>query len=255
MTLNKKYILITRPIEQADYLSRLILDNDGISVKFPTIDIQPLDKTKELIANFNNIKDSDILIFISRNAVRVAVDRFITDINMFKNIKIIGVGSGTMGELEKSNFKNIIYSEQSDSEGVLNLSDMQSEKIKSKKIFIIRGVGGRELLVKGLKERGADVECIEIYKRCLTKYNKNQLDKLWYKRKPDAAIVTSNDILDNLTNILEDDKKQLLSTPLIVMSDRIAEYARNIGFISKISIVKEKSDDGIFQCLLKLVGD
>ncbi|MFL2556321.1 MAG: hypothetical protein ACJ0Q4_05770 [Gammaproteobacteria bacterium] len=39
MTLNKKYILITRPIEQADYLSRLILDNDGISVKFPTIDI------------------------------------------------------------------------------------------------------------------------------------------------------------------------------------------------------------------------
>ncbi|MFL2556347.1 MAG: uroporphyrinogen-III synthase, partial [Gammaproteobacteria bacterium] len=128
MTLNKKYILITRPIDQADYLSRLILDNDGISVKFPTIDIRPLDKTKELIMNFNKIKDSDILIFVSRNAVRVAVDGFIRDINIFKNIKIIGVGAGTMGELEKTNFKNIIYSEQSDSEGVLNLSDMQSEK-------------------------------------------------------------------------------------------------------------------------------
>ena len=255
MTLKNKRILITRPNEQADSLCELISNHGGISVRFPAVKIQPIDKTDKLIKCFDEISKYDFIIFISRNAVRVAVDRFITDINMFKNIKIIGVGSGTMGELEKSNFKNIIYSEQSDSEGVLNLSDMQSEKIKSKKIFIIRGVGGRELLVKGLKERGADVECIEIYKRCLTKYNKNQLDKLWYKRKPDAAIVTSNDILDNLTNILKDDKKQLLSTPLIVMSDRIAEYARNIGFISKISIVKEKSDDGIFQCLLKLVGD
>jgi len=39
------------------------------------------------------------------------------------------------------------------------------------------------------------------------------------------------------------------------MSERVAEYARKKGFVSTISVVREKSDDGILTSLLELFED
>ena len=82
MTLNKKRILITRPTEQADTLSQLISSNDGVSIQLPTIQIRPLEKTKELLKDINDLKFSDFIIFVSRNAVKVAFDNFLNNIEI-----------------------------------------------------------------------------------------------------------------------------------------------------------------------------
>ena len=110
MTLNKKRILITRPTEQADTLSQLISSNDGVSIQLPTIQIRPLEKTKELLKDINDLKLSDFIIFVSRNAVKVAFDNFLNNIEIFSSIKIVALGPGTMRELAASGFKDIIYS-------------------------------------------------------------------------------------------------------------------------------------------------
>ena len=39
------------------------------------------------------------------------------------------------------------------------------------------------------------------------------------------------------------------------MSERVAEHARKKGFISTITVVKEKSDDGILTSLFELFED
>ena len=167
MTLNKKRILITRPTEQADTLSQLISSNDGVSIQLPTIQIRPLEKTKELLKDINDLKLSDFIIFVSRNAVKVAFDNFLNNIEIFSSIKIVALGPGTMRELAARGFKDIIYSNQADTEGLLMLKEIQDKRISGKKVSIVRGVGGRELLARNLKERGANVKYIDIYKLSL----------------------------------------------------------------------------------------
>lgn len=255
MTLNKKRILITRPTEQADTLSQLISSNDGVSIQLPTIQIRPLEKTKELLKDINDLKLSDFIIFVSRNAVKVAFDNFLNNIEIFSSIKIVALGPGTMRELAARGFKDIIYSNQADTEGLLMLKEIQDKRISGKKISIVRGVGGRELLARNLKERGANVKYIDIYKRSLPHYDQTELDEVWCKKKPDIILVTSIDILDNLMILFKNYKNELLDTPLVVISDRVSKYAKKNGFISKICIVKEKEDSGIFQCLLEIAGE
>ena len=41
----------------------------------------------------------------------------------------------------------------------------------------------------------------------------------------------------------------------MTMSERIADYAKQKGFISKIFVAKEKNDDGILTGLIELFGD
>ena len=153
----------------------------------------------------------------------------------------------------KLKFLNIIFPrDNADSEGLLNLGEMQSDNVSDKNILIIRGVGGRELLAKSLKKRGAIVDCIEIYERKLPEYEEHEINKIWHDNNPDAVVVTSNEVLNNLIVLLNSKTKKLFSIPLVTMSERIAEYARKKGFVSTIFVVKEKSDDGILTSLLEL---
>ncbi len=256
MKLNNKRILITRPGQQADHLSNLITNYGGISVKFPTVEIQPLGRTDELTEYFNRIDSYDFIIFISRNAAEIAIKKFVSNINLIRDIQLVAIGSGTAKVVSSSSLKNIIFPrDNADSEGLLNLEEMQSNKISDKKILIIRGVGGRELLADSLKKRGAIIDCIEIYERKLPRYEEHEINKAWHDNNPDAVVVTSKEVLNNLIVLLKNDTKELFITPLVTMSERIAEYARKKGFVSTISVVREKSDDGILTSLLELFED
>ena len=256
MTLQNKRILITRPNEQADSLCKLISNHGGVSVRFPTIKIQPIVKTDKLIKCFNEISKYDFIIFISRNAVKITIDHFIDNIDVFRDTQIIAIGPGTAEELIARGLTDIICpGSQTDSKALLDLKEMQSNTITNKQILIIRGKGGRELLADSLETRGANINYVEVYKRCLPEYGVHEIGNAWHKKKPDVVVVTSNEILNNLISLLSDDKKKLFSTPLVTMSERIAECARKEGFISKIGVAREQNDDGILAGLLELVED
>ena len=256
MKLKNKRILITRPDQQTEHLSSLITDYGGVSVKFPTVEIQPLGKTNELTEYFNQIDSYDFIIFISRNAAEIAIMQFVSNINLIRDIQLVAIGPGTAKALSSSGLKNIIFPrDNADSEGLLNLEEMQSNKISDKKFLIIRGVGGRELLADSLKKRGAIIDCIEIYERKLPRYEEHEINNVWHDNNPDAVVVTSKEVLNNLIVLLKNDTKELFTTPLVAMSERVAEHARKKGFISTITVVKEKSDDGILNSLFELFED
>jgi len=256
MKLNNKRILITRPNQQADHLSSLITNYGGISVKFPTVEIQPLSRTNELTECFNRIGRYNFIIFISRSAAKIAIEQFVKNVDLIKHIQLVAIGPSTAKELSSYNLKNIIFPlDDADTEGLLNLEEMQSDNVSDKNILIIRGIGGRQLLAKSLKERGAIVDYIEIYERKLPVYEEHEINKIWHDNNPDAVVVTSNEVLNNLIVLLNNNTKKLLTIPLVTMSERIAEYAREKGFVSTISVVREKSDDGILTSLLELFED
>ena len=163
MSLKKKRILVTRPKHQADHLCKLISSNGGEAIAFPTIDIQPINESDKSLVKSNAFSEYDFIIFISRNAVEIAFDRYLSLARLPAHIKIFAIGAGTADVLLARNIKNVIHAGvQADSKAFLNLSQMQKRRLKDKKVLIIRGIGGRQCLADNPKSRGAAVVYAEV---------------------------------------------------------------------------------------------
>jgi len=105
----------------------------------------------------------------------------------------------------------------------------QLQDVSGQHILIVRGDGGREKLKETLEQRGATVEYIEAYRRQLPKRNPANLIQNW-AAMAEVVTVTSNQVLDNLFTLLGEDAASLLQkTPLLVVSQRMAEHATERG--------------------------
>lgn len=257
VTLDKKRILVTRPKHQADHLCGLITANGGQAIAYPTIEIQPVKKPDKILVRSNSLNDFDYIVFVSRNAVMVAFDQYSSLVSLPEHIKVFAIGASTAQTLTSLNIANVIHSGlQADSEALLDLSEMQQERLTGKKILIVRGSGGREHLADNLKNRGALVDYAEVYKRCLPEYDIKHSHNIWQNTKPDAIVVTSNDGLKNLVHLTSEiDQQHLFTTPLVLMSSRSDSLAKELGFISITSIATDKNDEGLMTALLDLVGE
>lgn len=257
VTLNNKRILVTRPEHQAERLCHLISNADGESILFPTIEIKLILDSEKLLNCFKHISEYDFIIFVSRNAVAGVFDHYLSPDLLSAQIQLLAIGAGTAAVMAERNMTDVLHAGvQADSESLLQLPELQSEFIQEKKILIVRGVGGRELLADGLKARGALVDYAEVYERCLPEYEKQQCHEIWQKEKPDAIVVSSNEGLNNLLKLtLESDRECLFNTPLVVMSARTADLAKDKGFVMGIGVAKDKNDEGLVTALLDLVGD
>lgn len=258
VTLNNKRILVTRPEHQADQLCNLIENSGGIPVRYPTIDIRSISNSNKLSDIFNQIDQYDLVIFVSRNAVAAVFQEYLNKDDLASDgIQILAIGTGTAAALSELSLMNVLHAGvQADSESLLLLPELDSELVRNKKVLIVRGVGGRELLADNLKKRGALVDYAEVYQRVLPEYDLELSSEVWQNKQPDAVIISSNEGLENLLKLTtNEDQQKLFNTPLIVMSARNAELAKKTGFVSRIGIAKEKNDDGLLQVLLELVGE
>ncbi len=257
VTLNNKRILVTRPRYQADRLCELISNNGGQAVSFPTIEIKPVTESEKLLARFNNINEYNFVIFVSRNAVKMAFDLYLGESGLPDHVQLVAIGAGTADALADRNITNVLHAgTQADSESLLQLAELQRERLLDKKILIVRGIGGREFLADNLKARGASVDYAEVYLRCLPEYEMKDSHEIWQDNKPEAVIVSSNEGLNNLVSLTsENDQQQLFSTPLVAMSTRTAVHAKVLGFISETRVANDKNDEGLMSALLELIGD
>lgn len=257
VTLDKKRILVSRPKHQAEHLCELITANGGQAIAYPTIEIQPVKDPDKILVRENAFSEFDIIVFVSRNAAKMAFDHYLSLASLPVHIKVFAIGAGTAETLSSLNIKNVIHAGvHADSEALLNLPEMQKERLAGKKVLIIRGVGGREYLADNLKSRGASVDYAEVYKRCLPEYDVKDSHNIWQDIKPDAIVITSNDGLNNLVHLTpETDQPQLFTTPLVLMSARSDNLAKELGFVSVTGIAIDKNDEGLLSVLLDLVGE
>ena len=239
-------VVVTRPRKQAERLCRLIEAKGGETILFPTLEILEPVKTKQLISILNRLKQFDWAIFVSVNAVKGATR--LIGAKLPTRLKLAAVGNTTRTAIEQQWQQPVICPSQgSNSEALLATQELQ--EIEGQKIAIFRGQGGRELLAQALNKRGATVEYAEVYRRAKPNANPAELAK----RQPgiDLITATSNESLQNLYEMT--DFKQhdwLLSKQLIVMSERTATLARQLGFRSPAVIAKESNDQGLVNAML-----
>ncbi len=250
--LQHQHIVITRPIDQAHQLSSKIKQVGGTPWMFPLIAIAPLDDYTQFEQQIEHIETCDWLIFISSNAVQNAMPRILSKYpTLPPTTKCAAIGPTTASKLRNFGVNNTLTPQlRFDSESLLALPEMQA--VQGKKIMIVRGVGGRELMADKLKERGAEVCFAECYCRVNPQQNAYFLDNLWKNNQLNAIVVTSSEAMRYLLDMTLNQHDWLQQVTLCVNHARIAELPMKHGL--KVSIATAPGDEAILDCLTTVLS-
>ncbi|QDE47549.1 uroporphyrinogen-III synthase [Enterobacter hormaechei] len=114
----------------------------------------------------------------------------------------------------------------------------------------MRGNGGRELLGETLRERGADVTFVECYQRCAKHYDGAEEAMRWHARGINTLVVTSGEMLQQLWSLIPLWYREnwLLRCRLLVVSERLANHARELGW-QDIRIAENADNDALLRAL------
>lgn len=247
-------ILITRPAPECYQLARQ-LNAAGISaIAQPLLDIQPGTQIPTLISQLNRLQPGDFLIAVSVHAVNLAHNYLTTQgASWPKNVHYMAVGHKTATALtECCGCDVLVPQSRCDSEGLLELSALAQAQVQSRRVLILRGNGGRELIYQTLQQRGAKVSYCETYLRSWIPLDGAQQCQEWQSRHVSALVITSGEQLAHLSSLIPDDNKAwFLQCHLFVPSQRIADQARMLGFCT-ISTVGSAANNHLFTTLSKI---
>ncbi|MDJ0738715.1 MAG: uroporphyrinogen-III synthase [Gammaproteobacteria bacterium] len=245
-------VLVTRPAQQSTRLCELIERAHGRPVRFPALEILgPVDKHAAR-AQLDAARDADLLIFVSANAVQYAFPLLPDQLPL--DIGVAAVGSATARALREVGLDPTQVPERMDSEGLLALPALRD--MTGRTVFVLRGNGGRELIRDTLEARGADVRQVEVYRRRLPQRPAatDNLVRGW-SQLVDVVTASSQAILDNLFTLLGDDGVQhLRDTPLVVVSQRLAEHAAARG-CAVVHVAASARDDDVVDTLCAVNDD
>lgn len=238
-------VLVTRPAHQAEELCRAIEQSGGRAVRFPVLEIVAMEDSEVLNQIVERLESFDIAVFISPNAVNKAVNLVQASRPFPSSLKLAAVGRASAKAIASCGLEvDLFPATRFNSEALLAMDEMQD--VAGKRIVIFRGDGGREILAETLKARGAHVEYAEVYRRVKPKSDVTHLMRHWARGEIDIITVTSNEGLRNLYDMVGQLGRQWLrKSPLVVVSDRAAELAQELGFKQKPIIAERASDEAI----------
>ena len=250
-------IVNTRPARQAAELSSLLEENYFKVIELPLIEIKENLSDDNVLQYHKHIEKTDLLIFISANAVIFYFKYFM--LSAMTPVAVIGKSTAKVFAQYAGRKADIIPENGSDSENLLQHPDLEHYCLKQKrknKILIVRGQGGREYLAQQLRKKQAQVDYLEVYKRICPKYKAIYLydlwHNIWHKNAIGFMIITSAQSLDNLLQITNKLQKSLiLNRDMLVIHNNIREKALNYGFSGKILVSQNASNNAILQTLLE----
>jgi uroporphyrinogen-III synthase len=252
MNLAGTRVLVTRPEHQAHDLIRAIRKAGGVPVPFPVLAIKPSRYpaiAADNLASLGEYKGLDILIFVSPNAVDNALP-LLPPQGTPAEPRMAAVGLSTAATMEQAGLSvDIVPRGSTGSDALLKTEEMQD--VKGKHVIIVRGEGGRNHLGKVLEQRGAMVQYAEVYRRTLPDDSpKDQFSALCVTPGLDLCLATSNQSIKNLYELAgEQGCPQLLSLPLIVVSERGLALARELGFCADVLVAHSADDDSLLEAI------
>ena len=245
-----KTIVVTRPQAQAAPLAEAIVAVGGNPLLFPLLEIFPAADPAPLQALAGRLADYDFAVFVSPNAVEHALPVLLATAAWPETLRPVGVGPGTASALAAHGVAGCLLPQgRYDSEALLELPEFSADRIAGRRVLILRGDGGRELLADTLRARGARVDCVACYRRSGPPGDVALLLDAWRAGRLQAFAVSSSEALRHLLALLDDEGRgHLAATPLFVPHARIAAGARALG-LDKI-ILTGPADAGLLAGLV-----
>ncbi len=237
-------VLITRASHQAQGFIDACKDLGYNTTHLPCIEISAIDNTPSLDA----IDTADLVLLTSVNAIDYA--------HQLRRLpwpaKTTGIGNVSTAWLAKLGQQQIQQAEPPfTSEGFVD----HLKQSDVKKLVVIKGDGGRNVIQSACIELGIECTTIEVYKRILPHHHSDDVNALLTSNLPTVICATSNEVLQNLLKLVPDAlQPQLLSLPLIVNSERSLSLARELGFTNDVLVADPPGDKGQLQALQQITA-
>ncbi|XHU95615.1 MAG: uroporphyrinogen-III C-methyltransferase [cyanobacterium endosymbiont of Rhopalodia gibba] len=166
-------VLVTRAAEQSSQFSLMLQQQGARVIEMPALEIIPPLSWKGLDHDIEKLSSFDWLIFTSANGIKFFFQRLETlgkDVRALAGIKLAVVGRKTAYVLKKYGLKPDFIPPDFVAD---SLVENFPESLENKNILFPRvETGGRDFLVKKLKQQGAQVSEIATYQsRCPDKIN------------------------------------------------------------------------------------
>ncbi|WLI29332.1 uroporphyrinogen-III synthase [Pseudomonas rhodesiae] len=220
-------VLLTRPAEESAALATVLSDVGIYSSSLPLLDIEPLPITPDQQALLRDLGRYCAVIVVSKPAARLALqqlDRHWSEVPWFS------VGAATAQVLADQGYTVHYPHTGDDSEALLELSALREAIARpDARVLILRGEGGRELLAERLRERGASVDYLELYRRFLPTYDTGVLMQRIQLERLNGVVVSSGQGFLHLQALAGADWPEVAQLPLFVPSPRVQEMARAAG--------------------------
>ena len=202
------------------------------------LDQQAISQLPDKIAQLSTHFNDTIYIIVTST---VAAEQCVILKNKWPDyVTFFAVGAST-GRIMQDAGLEVIIPKQARTEGLLALPALQY--VTNKKIVVIKGFGGRELLVDSLDSRGANVQEWEVYARVKVSQPVSTQD--WQAEQIRCIIATSGEVIQAAFDYF--DHKWLQTRDWIVVSQRTATIAQQKG-IRQIDISRDASDQALIQC-------
>jgi uroporphyrinogen-III synthase len=231
-------VVITRPLAQSDSLARRVAAIGRDAIIFPLLEIHPLPDPAQLKEILSDIAGYAMVAFVSPNAIH-ATFSFLQEWPRDVALAVMGEGSRVALAQHGLNSANAtilspLDAHRTDSQTLLAALDLAA--LKGKRVLIIRGESGLELLADGLSAAGVHVTQVAAYRRVepsLSQALRQQLLKLLEGRHD--WVLTSSESLRHLLQMVEKvadvaGVAKMQQQRIIVPHARIAETARTLGF-------------------------
>lgn len=245
-------ILVTRAADQAGALASAIEGAGGTPVCFPALEIrcEPVGAIGSRIADLG---EPDIVVFVSPNAARCGARALAA----WPQARVAAVGPATAASLETAGGDTAILPPgEFDSEGLLATPALAD--VAGRRVIIVRGSGGRERLAAGLRERGAEVAYLDVYRRERPRPAESAvaaLEARWSAGGIAAVTCLSAATYENLRALLGATGRRLLAaTPLVTPSRRVLQIAVENGHRGRSAIAADASAPALIEAVAGLLA-
>ena len=245
-------VLVTRPEPAAGRLAEAFAAEGAIPVRVPAIVIAPVEDTAPVERLRERFAAVAIAVFTSRNAVEGFFGRMPGAARGGLPPLKLAVGRATAEALRARRVDGVrTPAGRFDSEGLLACPELDAGRVHGRLVAIIKGEGGRGLLARELRRRGAEVIEADVYRRRAPEGIAARLGSVC--ESIDVVTVTSAEALGNLVDSAPWVAPWLSRRLLVTASERIAGAARARG-PSRIAVAGGADSASIVEAAVRGMG-
>ncbi len=216
--------LVLRPQPQADALAAALRAAGHQPHVCPLLQITPGQALPRLA---RHLAWAEFVIATSAHAVYQATQQLHAQGLSWPSRPCLAVGAATASAWQECGVAAQVPPDPR-SEGVLRLPLLQ--QVAGRRILILRGNGGRELLADTLRQRGATLRHCECYRRHYLPLPGAILFAEWHTAGIDSVIISSGELFSRLLQLAPPERLAWLHTLLfIVPSPRVAALLQAAG--------------------------
>jgi len=207
-----KKILITRTREQSGGFAAQLKKLGAEVVEFPTIEIAPPTRWKEVDQAVDRLKSYDWIIFTSANGVNFFWQRLKErgkSLRLRPSLKVCAIGPATADQLKRKGASVSYIPKEFIAESILD--GFKKRRMEGKRILLARAKKARDILPKGLKKMGAEVDVVEVYRTVRPKGGSKRMKNLLTEERIDVITFTSSSTVNHFADLLKkEDVKNLV---------------------------------------------